>query len=366
MFAEYLFDMRCPAILNRILTISLPLGLCLIFTMCGERQEKWFILQGGAWNTTYTIKYKGTTELRDSIYGILNDIDQTFSPFNPSSLVSAINENGDHELTDDFIEVFEKSVEVCRMSKGGFDPTVEPLLDLWGFGAHSKNHLTYPAESEISAALELVGISCCSLDGKTMHKKNPCTRFNFSAIAKGYGCDKITEMLERNGARNYLVEIGGDLRMGGKNPHDSEWVVQIDAPTVNTGSMIHEEGICKIKVTGRGVATSGNYRNRNELDDGTLVWHTVNPVTGYPNITPVLSATVIAPTSMEADAYATAIMSMEFSEALKVFRDLPGIEVLLVLDRSIVDGRSEDGWKSVSSSAEYSVISTAGFPPQVD
>lgn len=345
--------------------ISLVL-LSAITISCTGNKGEWHTIQGGAWNTTYTIKYKGTSDLTDSIIATINEIDRTFSPFNPNSLVTAINNNGEYILTADFIKVFEKSREISETSGGSFDPTVEPLLSLWGFGAERKSMSPGPDSEEIDSAIALVGITDCLIDGDYIIKKNPATRFNFSAIAKGFGCDKIAEMMLLNDIESFMIEIGGEIRVCGKNPKDKDWVIQIDAPISIEESQGRRSGLLKIAATDCGIATSGNYRNSRQLADGSKAWHTINPSTGYPNITSVLSVTIIAPTTMDADGYATAVMSMKEGDAFEMLSGLTDISAMLVLSRDYdTASLPSRGWKQLPSNGEYLIVAKDNFPPIV-
>ncbi len=297
---------------------------------------------GMVWNTTYHITWTSANDCSDSILPVMKQVEMSLSPFNAGSDISAINRSESMTVDRHIIKVFEKSQEINRASGGMFDPTVAPLVNLWGFGYGDKEPAV-PTDLSIDSALRLVGISQCQIAGGVMEKKSPGTQFNFSAITKGLGCDEVAAMLRRNGATDYMVEIGGELALGGLNRRGEPWRIQIDAPVNNDSSVTHRR-LMVISVTDCGVATSGNYRNFRRDSEGRRFGHTISPVTGRSVETSTLSATVIAPTCMEADALATACMAMPATDALAMIERFEGAECLLVTS-------ADDGsWRLLRSS----------------
>ena len=156
----------------------------------------------------------------------------------------------------------------------------------------------------------------------------------------------VGEMLSRNGVENYMVEIGGEIALKGRNPKGKPWRIQVDAPIAdNTGAV--SERMAVVEITDCGVATSGNYRNYRDYDGQGRVGHTIDPRTGYPVATTTLSATVIAPTCIEADALATACMALPLERAMAMIEEWPGASALLV---------------DTDDSGELRMHTTAGFP----
>lgn len=307
---------------------SLLLGFSILFsTLSGCDSPRYRTLQGGVWNTTYNITYKSSADLSDSILAVMREVELSLSPFCDSSLVSRIN-RGEGVVADVLLRrVFLASQEVNRRSGGAFDPTVAPLVNLYGFGYRSTG--IEPTQSAIDSVMPSVGIADCKLDSlDRIHKKSPATEFNFSAITKGYGCDLIGEMLRRNGCDDYLVEIGGEIALSGSNPRGKDWRIMIDAPLDNDSAVVHER-MAVVQLNGGGVATSGNYRNFRQGEDGR-VWHTISTSTGRPAATDLLSVTILGPSAMLADAYATACMAMHSDSALKMVEAIPQIEALFV------------------------------------
>ncbi len=308
-----------------IVTLLIAATLSLIASC--TRAPQWRTAAGAVWNTEYHITYRADTDLRDSVIAVMKRVEQSLSPFAAASLITRINA-GERVAADSLLRrVFVESQRVNRLSGGVFDPTVAPLINLWGFGY--RNGAAEPDSAAIDSLLSMVGIAGCHIspDG-CIERQHPGTEFNFSAITKGYGCDLVGEMLARNGVHDYMVEIGGEIAMRGHNPRGEEWHIMIDAPVSSPSGPVHEE-LVTIAVTDCGVATSGNYRNHRTTASGE-VWHTISPVTGRPAVTDLLSATVIAPTCMTADALATACMAMQAAQALAMTDSLPGVEALLV------------------------------------
>ncbi len=288
---------------------------------------------GATWGTTFHITYKSGTDLCDSIHNVMREVEMSLSPFNDSSLISRIN-RGETVVADSMLKtVFLKSQDINIRSNGMFDPTVSPMINMWGFGY--KKSTGTPSKAKIDSMLLTIGIDKCQLrsDG-TISKPHPNTEFNFSAITKGYGCDMIAEMFKRNGCNDYMIEIGGEIVVGGKNSHNSLWRIMIDTPIENDTAIVHER-MAVIELTNRcGIATSGNYRNYRLTNNGR-VWHTIDPTTGYPINSLTLSATVIAPTAMEADALATACMTLSVDNAMMMIEEYPNASALLITADSI-------------------------------
>lgn len=298
--------------------------------------------EGVIWATSYHITYRSEKMLDDSVLTVLRNVEQSLSPFIDSSLVSNINAGVTDRTDSLFRRIFIASSEVCRLSGGAYDPTVAPLVNLWGFGYRSTGR--EPSPQQIDSALALVGILECRLDGNRIVKRSPATEFDFSSITKGYACDLVGDMLRRNGCNDFIVEIGGEVKASGENDRGSGWRIMIDAPVENDTAVVHS-GIAVIEISNCGVATSGNYRNYRKTSSGKA-WHTISPATGRPAVSSTLSATVIAPDAMTADALATACMVLPADSALSMIRRLPDTEALLV---------------SVGSKG-FALHSTPGFP----
>lgn len=304
----------CFAVLITILSYS-----------CGSA-EAYRSCEGVVWGTTYHIVYRSDKSLDDAAIDAMRRVEMSLSVFCDSSLVSQINRNETDEVDDMFIHIFNMSKQVNSLSGGMFDPTVSPLVNLWGFGY--KNDPGNPSQEQIDSALAVVGIQNCIIANRCIVKPFDDTEFNFSAIAKGYGCDVVAEALRRNGCHDYIVEIGGEIVVAGRSPRGGSWNVAIDAPIESADTIVHER-MAMIAVDSCAVATSGNYRNYRLTDSGK-VSHTLSPITGYPVETSTLSVTVVAPSCALADALATACMAMDGDRAKAMIERLDGVSALFV------------------------------------
>lgn len=323
---------------NIIFFCMVSVATALLVGGCTGRND-WQTIEGVIWRTTYRIVYQGEASLSDSIMPVLDNVEMSLSPFRASSLISRVNRSETDTADTMLQKVFEISRKVNRASDGRFDPTVAPLVNLWGFGTDTVTRRKVEndslgfcvARSEIDSALALVGLSDCRIENGRIIKKHPGTTFNFSAVTKGFACDQVAEMLKRNGVKNYLVEIGGEIALGGKNRNGKEWQIQIDAPVESSAAPLHSR-LKVITMSQGGVATSGNYRNFHNSGKYGKFGHTIDPVSGYPARTAIVSATVTAPNCGEADAWATACMATpDIDKAIEMIRREPAVEALLVV-----------------------------------
>lgn len=313
-----------------IKNITLVLFSLSIIAIACVRNNKWVRTEGGVWATTYHITFMGNESLSDSVLPVLNRVGSSLSMFDPNSVVSRLNQADSMLVDSDFIAVYNMSKKISSLSNGTFDPTVLPLVEAWGFGP---SHKASTDTAHVDSLLQLVGINKTELKGGMLIKQNRNIRLDFSAIAKGYGCDAVAQMLAQNGVTDMLVEIGGEISTRGKNPEGGKWRISIDKPIFSNDSTIHDSQVI-IEIENCGVATSGNYRNFKETAGGRY-GHTISPQTGRPAITDVLSATVVAPSCMEADGLATALMAAGSKNAMKIAKK-SGCAVMLVLGNGTV------------------------------
>lgn len=316
------------------------LGVLLAAASCSGRKE-YREASGDVWTTAYHITYESSVNLEDSIHRIFAEVDGSLSVFNPNSLVSRINRNESGVRADWMLrEVMEESLRVNRLTSGAFDPTVGPLVDLWGFGR--KEPVGERVDSAaVDSVMRSVGIAECRVDERgVVIKKSPATEFDFSAIAKGYACDLIGRMFLRNGVENFLIEIGGELVGHGVNARGVPWRVLIEDPAVagdepyGPAAAGGESGggqtTAVVELRDEAIATSGSYR-RVRMAEGKRISHIINPATGRPAETEVVGATVIAPSCMTADAIATACMAMPVADAMQMARNFPDVQIRLVI-----------------------------------
>jgi len=288
-------------------------------------------LAGKTMGTTYNIVYLDETnrDFQTSIDSLLVVFNQSLSTYVPDSELSKFNlgDTLDFKLPY-FLPVLKSSKTVFEKTGGAFDPTVGPLVNVWGFGPGGPE---LKDSTDINLLLKLVGFNKIEFDEKQLRKKVPGIYLDFSAIAKGYGVDVVGEFLIRKGLENFLIEIGGELVARGVNEKGELWKVGVNRPEETANA---SELISIIALQDRGMATSGNYRNY-YVRDSVKISHTINPATGYPVNHNLLSATVLAKDCMTADAYATALMVMGTEKAIALDIALKEIEVFLVYSDSI-------------------------------
>lgn len=314
-------------------TYAAVIATTLISSLFGCTRESDYCEQDGmVWNTTYHIVWQGAATLADSILRVTDEVGASVNVFDKNSLVSAVNCATDSLKVDrHFVKVWEMSRKINGASDGAFDPTLSPLITAWGFG---KGHAATADTLRIDSLMQAVGIRKTHLRNGWLVKDNPNLQFNFSAVAKGYGCDCIAEMLRRNGVTDYMVEIGGEIRCGGRNREGGKWRISIDRPVRQSAGIRHDSQAI-IEVSDCGIATSGNYRNFHGKG-ASAYGHTISAATGRPAKTDVLSATVVASDAMQADAVATACMALGSRKALEMCRK-HGYATMLVLADTVLE-----------------------------
>lgn len=290
--------------------------------------------------TTYHVTYQCDSDLTQSIKAELLKVDASLSPFNKESVITAVNENQDVQLDDMFKEVFNLAMDISKDTDGAFDITVAPLVNAWGFGFKNGSQ---PSSHQVDSLLQLVGYEKVSMvDGKVT-KRDPRIMLDCSAIAKGYGTDRVARLLQSRGIQNYMVEIGGEVVTSGVNPDRVPWKIGVTKPTDDSLNIGHELQTV-LNVTDKAMATSGNYRNY-YFKGGKKFAHTVDPKTGYPVQHSILSATVLAKSCAVADAYATSFMVMGFDKARQVLERHPELMAYFIYSNQKGD---MDVWYSPS------------------
>jgi len=288
-----------------------------------------YTIRGYAQGTDYMITYYATDSCihKKNVDSVLNVIDSSMSLYKPYSLINRINSGGTgrFELDDHFYNVLKKSFSIYRDSKGIFDITVAPLVQLWGFGVQAVDH--FPDSTEVRQALACVGMDKVGLKGRRLEKKNPCVRIDLNGIAQGYSVDVLAEFLEDWGITHYVVEVGGELRVKGPKPDGSPMRIGIERPLdeENGGVVINDV----MEISEGAITTAGNYRKF--LQDGKRKFsHHIDPKTGYPFDTGIISATIYAKDAITADGYDNVIMAMEADEAITFVNKHKGLEVFVI------------------------------------
>lgn len=299
----------------------IALGFAVIAAMVllllpNEPKKQYFHHQGDIFGTYYNIRYKGTKDLHQDIQVRLQAFDNSLSMFNPNSVISKINRN-EPVTTDSLFEaMYTEARHVSQLSEGAFDITVAPLVHAWGFGKKTQDPKTKEQDIHIDSLKTLVGYEKIRLENHCITKDDEHITLDASAIAKGYACDVVADLLRKNGCNNLLVDIGGEVVLQGVNQKGEAWRVGISRPKIDAMGMEKElqEVIASNDLC---MATSGNYLQYYFVD-GQRRSHTIDPRTGRPVQHSLLSATVIASSGMRADALATACMVLGEREALEM------------------------------------------------
>ena len=290
--------------------LLLALAMMALLVGCGEQPYQHD--QGFVFGTIYNITYQSSDNLHAEIEAALQQVDGEFSMFNEQSTVARLNRGEVADTSAMFSEVYQLALKVNHDTDGAFDITVAPLVNAWGFGF---KHEQMPTPEQVDSLLQI---------------RN---QMDFSAIAKGYGCDVVARLLEEQGVTNYMVEIGGEVVLRGVSPHQADWRIGVSKPTADTLS-VEGELQTVLAMTDRAMATSGNYRNFYDKD-GRRYAHTIDPRTGYPVQHSILSATVLADQCATADAYATSFMVLGMEGAKAVLARHPELEAYLIYTDSL-------------------------------
>ena len=260
-------------------------------------------------------------ELYAAVMALDREAKASMSIFDPASLLSRLNRNETDSTDALFQKMYAMALQVNRKTEGAFDITVGPLVNAWGFGFKQNS---FPDSARIDTLRQFVGMDLLTLTEGKLQKKYPEITLDASSIAKGLGVDLVAEYFERKGLNDYMVEIGGEVRAKGQSSKKRPWRIGIDRPEEDVTA--RNRRLQMIAGLSQGaLATSGNYRNF-YVHDGKKYAHTINPKTGYPVQTEGLSASVYAPTCMEADAYATAFMVLGLQKARQIVLADPELE----------------------------------------
>jgi len=324
--------------LKSLVIITVVIFLTACFPSKDPNKEV-ILLQGLTMGTTYNIKLVVKNDsvkidtLQRDIDDLLKQVNQEMSTYIPTSELSLFNKNQRTEpvkISRGLQRVIKESIRIGQMSGGMLDITIGPLVNLWGFGPENRPEIV-PSREALSATKARIGLKYLSLQGNKLTKAIPELYVDLSTIAKGYGVDVVTELIENNGIENYLVEIGGEMRLKGFKASGELWHVAIEKPMTEVRS-VHQILVPKDNA----VATSGDYRNYFEAD-GMRFSHIIDPDTGKPINHKLVSVTVIHPSSMTADGLSTAMMVMGEDKAFE-FANQHDIAAYII-------SKTEDGFK---------------------
>lgn len=281
------------------------------FVACADKSAEFYALSGSTMGTSYSIKVvvdeaaqaANASEIQQRVDSYLQDINQVMSTYIADSELSRLNRapaGTSHAASSDLRQILSLARRVSEQSGGAFDITVGPLVGAWGFGPQ-KVAETLPSDEELEALMLRVGYEKLEVNPQGKVTKHAAIYLDLSSIAKGWAVDGLADILLAEGLQNFMVEIGGELRIRGKNPSGRPWTIGIENP-----SLFRSGPREAIASTNAAIATSGDYRNYREVD-GKRFSHTIDPMSGKPITHKLASVTVVCDTAAEADAYSTAI-----------------------------------------------------------
>jgi FAD:protein FMN transferase len=297
-------------------------------------------LSGRTMGTTYSVKYRPGPDapslqvIQMEVDALLTGINRTMSTYDQNSELSRFNRMRTTDwvpASASLLAVLKTALEIGSQSEGAFDITVGPLVTLWGFGPEFHPD-RIPLEADIAAARARSGPDKLTVGDTAIRKHRFDVFLDLSGIAKGYGVDRVAELMTAHGIEHYMVEIGGEIRVRGLNARDTPWRIAIEKPLTGERSIQGVLGLSDIAL-----ATSGDYRNFFEIA-GRRYSHIINPATGWPVDHHLVSVTVLADTSMRADAWATAFQVLGPERGMAIAERI-GLPVLFIIER---DGQFEE------------------------
>ena len=334
--------------MNKIyLSIVILFSILLANNDCVAKREH--LIQGRTMGTTYQVKvvtgsFQAVSGLKEKIEKRLDEINRSMSTYIPDSEISRFNAlrqiGTKFQISGDFYQVMRVADKIYRLSEGAWDGTVNPLVDLWGFGR--KGHkAVIPPRQDILRLMASVGFDNIEiLEPGSLSKKSASVTLDLSSIAKGFGVDALAKLIANQGFQNYLVEIGGEVFAAGVRKDGKPWRIGINRPRKDAAV---DEVYQVLNLQNRAFATSGDYRNFFEVN-GMRYSHIINPKTGYPVSNGVVSVSLLAGDCTFADGLATAAMVMGHKKGLDLINRLADVEGLIVIeapDGTLVDYPSE-------------------------
>jgi len=317
----------------QIINFSLPvlflINLFFSISVQKKQQEAYFIT-GNAQGTTYNITYFKNREAvtKNQVDSILNKIDSSLSLYKSYSLINRFNNSSSGcEVDDHFLKVIKKSIETNIQTEGIFDITVKPLTQAWGNGVNTVDNI--PDAAHILALKKCIGSEMLQIEKNRLQKTKACVQLDCNGIAQGYSVDVLADFLEENKIENYMVELGGEIKVKGKNQQEKQWTVGIEKPGDDADFLPVQH---KIYLRKGAVTTSGNYRKFFTYGSKRYS-HIINPVTGYPVDNGMISVTVIAKDAITADAYDNAFMVMGVKKSFAFLSDKKNMEAFFVYKR---------------------------------
>lgn len=331
-------------------------ALLIVWIVNVSRKPNLIEWRGHTMGTTYSIKavnqglsLSELEVLREGVDELLEELNEQMSTYRPHSEISRFNRSeslDSFRVSPEFARVAKEALHVSERTGGAFDPTLDPLINLWGFGDRGRVD-ALPSEEAISELLPELGAEYVEVLSTTeIRKRKLGIQLNVNAIAKGYAVDAVSDLLSREGLNHSFVEIGGEVRARGYNENGWSWRVGVEMP--QTEGLGGATLAAALDLHDRAMATSGNYRNFVVGDDGRVLSHILDPRNGYPVAHRLASVSVVADTCSMADGLATALFVMGPEEGLRWVEANGGIEALFIVS----DG--EDGFVEVASAGFFS------------
>ena len=283
------------------------------------------VMLGTTLHITADVQGVSAQELYAAAMELDREAKASMSIFDPGSLLSRLNRNETDSVDRHIAFNLHLADSIGALSGGRYDVTVKPLVEAWGFaGRQAERH------PDVDSILAFVGREKVRVEGRRLVKDDPRVQLDFNSVAKGYTVDLLAGLVEKYGAENYIVDIGGEVRCRGLNRQGRAWRIGVETPF--DGNMSDGEYLQKrIQMTGGGLATSGNYRRFYLDGEGNKVAHTIDPRTGRSALSRLLSVTVAAPTCAEADALGTMFLAMGADDALAAVERMPGVKAYFIL-----------------------------------
>lgn len=299
--------------------------------------------QGPAQGSTYSISYvvEAGVDYRHAIDSLLKEMDRQMSLWVEDSEISRLNRGETVVISEDFRAVLQKSLLYSSLTEGAFDITVAPLIKAWGFSGG-----TYSDSVNLDSLLQFVGMDLLAepLQQDTLLLPRG-VQVDVNAVAQGWTVDRIVHLLERKGVDRYMVEVGGEVRCKGENIHGRNWRIGIEKPEEDR---IAGQFQAIVALDSMSLATSGNYRKFWVDETGQRVVHTIDPETGRPVVSNLLSASIIAESATLADALATACMVEGLQGALEMVERFPSVEAYFIVGNKAggLDVIQTQGWSA--------------------
>jgi len=286
-------------------------------------------LSGPVFGTGYSVVYDSDIDFTIQLDSLFDVINLSMSTYIPTSEISKLNRNESYILDAHFENVFNASKLIYEATDGAFDPTIGDVVNAWSFGADKNKFLT--DSTTIDSIMKFVGFNKVHFTHNKIEKQ-PKTYLEFNAIAKGYGVDVVALFLESYNIKNYLVNIGGEIRVSGINIEKNKpWTVGLDQPRFD-GLQNPDDYVLAVELTNESMATSGTYRKFKIDNTGNRYAHIMDTKTGYPSKTNILSVSVIAESCMIADGYATAFQAMGIEKVTAFLKSHPELKVFFIFE----------------------------------